>query len=101
MYKTLTSSHSASIHSTFVVPAYQQFTETPSVTETPLTTTHDLLSTIRLDSLVIMSAIEADALEEEYHHQKIQQIQQELSQLKQYYLKAIPLFYHDDSDYAA
>ena len=101
MYKTLTSSHSANIHSTFIVPAYQHFTKTQSATETTLTTTYDLLSIIRMDSLVIMSAIEAEALEEEYHHQKIRQIRQELSQLKQYYLDAIPLFYHDDCYWTA
>ena len=60
-----------------------------------LTTTHDLLSIIRMDCLTIMLAIEADALEEEQHHQKIQEIQRDVLQLKLHYLKAIPLFEHD------
>lgn len=101
MYKTLTSSHSANIHSTTVVPAYQHLSKTQITIETPLITTHDLLSLIRQDCLVIMLAIEADALEEEQHHQKIQQIQRDLLQLKGYYLEAIPLFEHGDYLYTA
>jgi hypothetical protein len=84
-----TLSHAANLDSHYAVPAYQQLNKPP--------TTHELLSLIRQDCLVIMIAIEAEAEETDEHHEKIRQLHQEMEQLKRCYLDA--LFFYDLGDW--
>ena len=94
-------SYAANLHSYDAVAAYHQIHKRQIPTAASPLTTHDLLSLIRQNSLIIQAAIEAEAEETDEQHATIAQIQHDVAQLKEYYLDAIPLFdYSDFSDAA-